>query len=345
MTKQSVIDYFLAITQIATPSGKETALSKYIERKADEWGLEIITKAEESGCLVVKMPANKPGYTSIFFSSHLDTNAYGKVPIKSYESNGIIRARAGQHLGADDKAGVAAMLAAMEYLVTQQISHGDIEWVFSVEEEKGMLGSKRFPIHKIVSEVGYCLDGPGEVGGYQLEGEGLCLWTIKLKFSKSETAATLTQHFLRVLKSYPEEISWQVEQFFTDPTGKFTIQISIEKRNDMTDLISYLEEAVEALRQTRIGMINSEIETIYPGFQIVETAPVVAHLMNCSKKPMHKINFSGGSDANIWNANNKQVVLLSAGFAERHELDVRISTANLEALTELVCQIVTTPLK
>jgi tripeptide aminopeptidase len=68
-------------------------------------------------------------------------------------------------LGADDKAGVAIIMAAAEMLVNNpQILHGDIAIAFTPDEEVGA-GTKYFDIKEFGAEVAYTLDGdtPGEL--------------------------------------------------------------------------------------------------------------------------------------------------------------------------------------
>ena len=76
-------------------------------------------------------------------------------------------------LGADDKAGVAAIMAALEYLCAHpEIRHGPVEIIFSPDEETGK-GLPDFPLHDIASTACYTLDG-GPMG--ELEAECFNAW-------------------------------------------------------------------------------------------------------------------------------------------------------------------------
>jgi len=71
-------------------------------------------------------------------------------------------------LGADDKAGIAEIMAAVEYLVAHpEIPHGPVEIIFSPDEETGK-GLPEFPLEKIKSAVCYTLDG-GPMGEIETE--------------------------------------------------------------------------------------------------------------------------------------------------------------------------------
>ncbi|MDR0567670.1 MAG: peptidase T [Spirochaetaceae bacterium] len=71
-------------------------------------------------------------------------------------------------LGADDKAGIAEIMAAAEYVTAHpEIIHGPIELIFTPDEETGK-GLPEFPLHKITATACYTLDG-GPAGEFETE--------------------------------------------------------------------------------------------------------------------------------------------------------------------------------
>jgi tripeptide aminopeptidase len=82
-------------------------------------------------------------------------------------------------LGADDKAGIAEIMGALEWLLAHpEIKHGPVEIVFSPDEETGK-GLPEFPLERIKSAACYTLDG-GPLG--ELEVECFNAWEIKAQF-------------------------------------------------------------------------------------------------------------------------------------------------------------------
>jgi tripeptide aminopeptidase len=91
----------------------------------------------------------------------------------------IIHADGTTLLGADDKAGVAEIMGAAEYLFTHpEICHGPVEIVFSPDEETGK-GLPEFPLERIRSKACYTLDG-GPLG--ELETECFNAWKADIFF-------------------------------------------------------------------------------------------------------------------------------------------------------------------
>ena len=71
-------------------------------------------------------------------------------------------------LGADDKAGIAEIMGAMEYLVQHpEIKHGKIRVAFTPDEEIGQ-GAHHFDVEKFGADWAYTLDG-GEIGELEYE--------------------------------------------------------------------------------------------------------------------------------------------------------------------------------
>ena len=71
-------------------------------------------------------------------------------------------------LGADDKAGIAEILSAMEYLITHpEIPHGKIRIAFTPDEEIGA-GADHFDVKKFGADFAYTLDG-GKIGELEYE--------------------------------------------------------------------------------------------------------------------------------------------------------------------------------
>jgi tripeptide aminopeptidase len=82
-------------------------------------------------------------------------------------------------LGADDKAGVAEIMGAAEYLLAHpEISRGPVEIIFSPDEETGK-GLPEFPLERITAKACYTLDG-GPLG--ELEAECFNAWKADITF-------------------------------------------------------------------------------------------------------------------------------------------------------------------
>ncbi|MEN1786235.1 MAG: peptidase T [Bacteroidota bacterium] len=88
--------------------------------------------------------------------------------LNAYKGQTIITTNGHTLLGADDKAGVAEIITAMEYLTTHpEIKHGNISIAFTPDEEIGK-GAHLFDVEKFGAEWAYTVDG-GAIGELEFE--------------------------------------------------------------------------------------------------------------------------------------------------------------------------------
>jgi tripeptide aminopeptidase len=88
--------------------------------------------------------------------------------IKQYAGQTIVTAGGNTLLGADDKAGIAAIMSAAACLLSHGgIPHGAIRIAFTPDEEIGR-GADRFDVQKFGADFAYTFDG-GELGGLEYE--------------------------------------------------------------------------------------------------------------------------------------------------------------------------------
>ncbi len=181
----------------STPGQMEFA--EYLRNELQTIGMQEIT-LDKNGYVMATLPANVEGKPTIGFIAHLDTapDASGKhiQPriVKNYDGNDIVLNEEenivletnkypeilrykGQDiivtngktlLGADDKAGVAEIVSACEYLIQHpEIKHGKIRIGFTPDEEIGQ-GADHFDVEKFGCDFAYTMDG-GTIGELEFE--------------------------------------------------------------------------------------------------------------------------------------------------------------------------------
>jgi len=168
---------------------KQLELSKDLVIELKEVGLED-AHMDENGYVIATLPANtNKDVPVIGFIAHVDTSpaVSGKNVnpqiVKNYQGgdiilpNGkvidqdgnpelkdmigfdIITTDGTTLLGADDKAGIAEIMDAMNYLVQNpQIKHGTIKVCFTPDEEVGR-GAEKFDVQKFGAKFAYTIDG------------------------------------------------------------------------------------------------------------------------------------------------------------------------------------------
>ena len=156
----SIIERFLKYVSFCTTSDENTNMTpstpgqmefaRYLADELKALGLQEVT-LDENGYIMATLPATEEGHPVIGFIAHMDTSpdASGKhikpSIVKAEEREFIDVRYAGQDvivtdnttlLGADDKAGIAEIVSAMEYLVQHpEIKHGKVRIGFTPDEE------------------------------------------------------------------------------------------------------------------------------------------------------------------------------------------------------------------
>src|SRR5699024_11226288 len=99
---------------------------------------------------------------AIYFTCHMDTVTPG-VKIQPQIKDDYIVSDGTTILGADDKAGIAALIEMIHVIKENNMKHGTIQFVITVGEESGLAGAKVLDPTFIKASYGYALDSDGPV--------------------------------------------------------------------------------------------------------------------------------------------------------------------------------------
>ena len=141
-----VFHYFDEVCQVPRPSKKEEKIRAYLLDFAKKHNLEA--KTDEAGNVLIKKAASAgmENLKTVILQSHIDMvceknkdteHNFETDPIQTYIDGEWLRAK-GTTLGADNGIGVATELAV---LASDDIKHGPIECLFTVDEESGLTGA------------------------------------------------------------------------------------------------------------------------------------------------------------------------------------------------------------
>ncbi|QYK12002.1 aminoacyl-histidine dipeptidase [Shewanella rhizosphaerae] len=143
---QALWQWFEQICAIPHPSKHEQALSQYIQNWAKDKQLSVVE--DKVGNLIIKKPAT-PGMENrkiVALQAHIDmvpqknadkVHDFEKDPIEAYVDGEWVKAK-GTTLGSDNGIGMASALAI---LGSDDIPHGPLEVLLTIDEEAGMTGA------------------------------------------------------------------------------------------------------------------------------------------------------------------------------------------------------------
>lgn len=163
---EGVIHEFAGLAKHPRPSHHEKGVSDYIVSRLHELGVADVTQDEVYN-VIANVPASKgcEDWPLTVLQGHMDMVCVAKPgvdfdpltsEIKLVREGNILHAD-GTSLGADD--GIAVALAL--YLIQQDIQHGPLRLIFTVDEETGMTGATHLD-PKYVQDVQYIINCDSE---------------------------------------------------------------------------------------------------------------------------------------------------------------------------------------
>ena len=163
LAPQSLWKHFDTILTIPRGSKKEEAMRRYVLGAAERKGLRMRTDA--AGNAVVAKPASpgKEGAPTVVLQSHLDmvqeknsdvVHDFDRDPLVPRREGEFVKAT-GTTLGADNGIGVAAMLAVLD---ADDLVHGPLEFLFTIDEETGLTGASDLDPSLITGKILLNLD-------------------------------------------------------------------------------------------------------------------------------------------------------------------------------------------
>jgi tripeptide aminopeptidase len=146
------VDLLMNLLKVPGPSGQEAAVQEYVREQLAAAGVPadwIVTDQaqlrsphpEGVGNLIVQFPGTVRSPRRMFVA-HLDTVplCVGSRPVK--RGNWIRSGDRQTGLGADNRAGTAVLLATARRLITQQVPHPPLTFLWTVQEEIGLQGAR-----------------------------------------------------------------------------------------------------------------------------------------------------------------------------------------------------------
>ncbi|MBU7593421.1 M20/M25/M40 family metallo-hydrolase [Metabacillus halosaccharovorans] len=366
INKQRLLDEFLELVQIDSETKFEAEIAKVLKTKFTELGLEVIeddsmkTTGHGAGNLICTLEATTENIDTIYFTSHMDTVVPGKG-IKPSIKDGYIVTDGTTILGADDKAGLAAMLEAIKTLKEQNIAHGKIEFVITAGEESGLVGAKALDPGLMTAKYGYALDSDGKVGTIIVAAPTQAKVKATI-YGKTAHAGVAPEKGVSAITIAAKAIAkmplGRIDHETTANIGRFEggtqtnivcdlVHILAEARSlipeKMEAQVNKMKEAFESVASEMGGRAEVEVDVMYPGFKFGDGD----HVVEVAKRAAAKIGrdselqtSGGGSDANVIAGNGVPTVNLAVGYEEIHTTNEKMPIEELEKTAELVLAII-----
>lgn len=381
------------LTNMTPSTPGQMVFAEYLRDELEKMGLADIS-LDDNGYLMATLPANNGGKECpvVGFIAHLDTSPdmsgkhvrprivknYDGSPIELNAKEGIMLSPEefpelnnylGQDLivtdgttllGADDKAGIAEIITAVEFLQQHsEIKHGKIRIAFNPDEEIG-LGAHKFDVKKFGCDFAYTMDG-GAVGELEFEnfnaasakvtikGRNVHPGSAKHKMINSMRVAT--QFIVMLPRWETPEHTEGYEGFYhlvgIEGTVEKTVLTYIIRDHDRSRFESRKREIEHLVRKTNMefpGCASVEIKDQY--YNMREKIEPVMHIVEIAEKAMREAGVEpkvqpirGGTDGAQLSFKGLPCPNIFAGGENFHGRYEFVAIQSMEKATDVIVNI------
>ncbi len=361
VNRTRLVDEFLELVKIDSLSRKERQMCDILKRKLENMGfMPVEDNAGEkiggnSGNIICTVKGTK-NVPAILLGAHMDTVVPG-IGKKAVVAGDIIKTDGTTILGGDDASGIAIILETMKLLKEENIPHGDIQIVFTVAEEIGLLGAKNLDYRKIHAKYGFILDSDGNIGCAAVKAPSHNKINVVIKGKAAHagmepengiSAFTIMSHAIANMKlgRIDEETTANIGIIHGGTATNIVcdrVEIEGEARSRQQGKLQaqteHMKQCFEHAAEKFGGQVEFNYEVEYPAFNVQMDSSVIdimkAAADDCGIK-FEAIVTGGGSDTNIINSKGIEAVDISIGMTNVHSVNEQISIKDMvEAVTYL----------
>lgn len=368
INEQRLLNTFLELVQIDSETGHEEIIQPILKKKFEDLGLKV--EEDHAGDqpdlgannLICTLDAteNQSNTQKIYFTSHMDTVVPGINVKPIVKDDGYIYSDGTTVLGADDKAGLAAIFELIHVIKEHNIPHGQIQFVITVGEESGLLGAKALDPKLLDAEFGYAVDASAPIGTTVL-GAPTQMKISAVIHGKKAHASTPNKGVSAIniaAKAVSKMKLGQVDEETTANIGSFTggsatnivadeVTLHAEARSHSNEKIeAQIEHMKNVFTETAKAYgCSADIETTksYQGFKVAEDAKVTRYAIESAENlglSGNTVIAGGGSDGNIINALGIPTVIIGIGYENIHTTEERMEIKSLNLLAQQLVKIV-----
>lgn len=369
VNRDRMVELFCKLVQIDSPSKQEALVADYIEKLLTPLGVKMWRDdagqkiGGNCGNLHVRMNARDSRSPAVLFSSHMDTVMPG-LGIKPRIDNGVVRSDGTTVLGADDKAGVTAIIEMLHCLHESDMPHGPIEVIFDVAEEIGLLGANQVDLSLVQAKYAIVLDGEdmdqiiykspsASRMVYEIEGiaahAGMCpergisaievfaeaVSNMKLGRLDDETTANIgTIEAGRATNIVCDHLTSRAE-VRSHSVAKLEAQTAAMSKA-LNDAVAKFERVIDGKAQRVV--LKETVNRDFKGMDIaLDSLPyrVVSEAGKLVGLDMKPAAIGGGTNANVYNEKGLPAVVIGCGMRGEHTTSEHLKIDDLELAAKL----------
>lgn len=366
--QERLLKEFQHLVSINAESYEEREMADYLIHRLRELGLE--TEEDDAAVRLAGNPAKGAGNvfgrmkgnggSTILFSSHMDTVTPGNGKRAVIHEDGRITSAGDTVLGADDAAGIAAILEMLTVIKERDLRHPDIEVLFPAAEEPYAQGSRMFDYNRVSAKMAYVLDLSGAVGGAAIAAPSMISLQIHVR-GKSAHAGFCPENGIHAIAIAAKAIAslpyGRVDEETTVNLGTIRggtarnivpdeVTVTGEIRSmDHGKALAWVErirEVFQSHARTEGGSAEVSYVEEFRSYRIGEQEAVVQRFLTACDRlnlPVRLEETFGGSDNNHFTAHGIRGIVIACAMNEVHTKQEYTTVEELRKSAELTLQL------
>lgn len=374
INRQRLKDLLIELVKIDSLSRKEHAIAMRLKKEMEDLGAKVwIDDAGEKvggnvGNLIAHFKGSAANSKPLLLCAHMDTVVPGEGVTPVLDGD-ILRTDGRTVLGGDDKSGIAIICEALRIIKENGLCCGDIDVVFTICEEVGLLGAKGLDVSRLRARSGLVLDS-GSVNSLFTRSPAANRVELRVR-GLAAHAGVCPEKGISAIKIAAEGVSkmslGRIDEETTANLGLIQGGMAVNIIPDAVVLKgearSHSEEKLE--RQTRHmiqcleesagrhalelngkrfqASIEANIERDYDRMAIAEDSPLVRLVQAAGRRLGVEIRIEatgGGCDANIFNKKGIEAANLFTGMREIHTVNEWLNLNDFYQSAQTVLEII-----
>lgn len=356
--RDRLVATFLELVAVDSPTGHEEEIGRELMKRFNELGCSVTQ--DDIGNLVAVYSGSRPD--TVLLSTHMDT-AGKDVAIKPIIEDGIIKTDGSTILGADDKSGIAGCIELLTLLRSNpDVKHPTIEFVISVGEESGLVGSRQMDLSQLNAGYGFVMDTAGVIGAITYWAPTSVYLTIRVH-GKKVHAGVEPEKGINAVKVAAEAIAamplGRIDEETVANIGTITggearnivpgevVLDGMARSHDQEKLdvqLDAMRSAITEAAERHGATFDFETEEIYRTYKIDESERPyreAARAIETLGIEVFPRKSGGGTDGNFFNAKGIPCVALATGMVDEHAATEHIAIDDMVMACKILVTIVT----
>ncbi len=358
INQKRLVKTFFDLVKIDSPSGGEDRVARWVAARLRALGVPY--RIDSLHNVVGHLDGEGE---PLMLNAHMD----GVAPclgIQPLLENGIIRSSGTTILGADDRAGVAAILEALAVIREKRLRHRPLDLAITVQEESGLIGARGLDLSDFKAQMGVVLDSHGPVGTIIVQSPSHNLIEATIK-GRAAHAGVEPEKGINAIAVAAEAIAamplGRIDEETTANVGiihggaarnivpeqcEIVAEARSRRESKLKQQTNRMVRALERAAKRHHAKVEIQVTRAYGMFRfsprdpVIRTASAAIERIGC--RPQFAVT-GGGSDANVFNGKGIACVPLGIGYEKIHTTEEFIPVDELGKTAQLVVELALVP--